>query len=235
MRGVAPTCLLFSLLACSLFSDKPTPEPRQPLPFAILPTSLQLRNLAEFYPIERSSIERGQVVYTKLCAECHGDAGRGDGPRKGQLGINPTDFTNLEQRNHVPPAWYFRAISKGVVGTSMLSWETQLTEQQRWDATFYTWSLASSSESMARGRTLYEQTCAPCHGVDGLGAGERAGALAHLPTPLADPRYLAGRAGVELHAAVVGSVAALEHDWSAELTNEELQAIINYLWTFLYD
>lgn len=233
-------CLVLILMAwgvvsCSVLSRSGvTPEPRPTLSLATLPASIGPRDLAEFYPREPASASRGRVVYQKLCAECHGETGRGDGPRTGQLGIRPADFTNPQRRNEVPPEWYFRAVTNGVVGTAMLSWKSQLIEQQRWDVTFYTWSLASPAESVARGRELYAQECAVCHGANGLGDGLRANELPQPATPLADPRYLAGRSGDELLAAIRGDVTSLDHDWSGILTNDEQQAIVNYLWTFLY-
>lgn len=214
------------LESCSFFAGSAAPEPRPTLPLATLPASLGQRDIAEFYPTELASVGTGRQIYGKLCAECHGEEGAGDGPRSRQLGINPKDFGDHNLRDDVPPSWYYRAITKGVVGTAMLGWESQLIEQQRWDVTFFTWSLASSAESIARGRELYAEECAVCHGSDGLGGGPAAS--------LADPRYLAGRSGEELLDAITGGVTNVDHDWSSELTNAEQRSIINYLWTFLY-
>lgn len=234
-RCLALAFLALSAVSCAaLTGSAATPEPRPTLPLATLPASVGPRDVAEFHPTELASAKRGRVVYQKLCAECHGEAGKGTGPRSGQLRINPTDFTDPELRDEVPPSWYFRAITQGVVGTAMLGWESQLIEQQRWDVTFYTWSLASSAAGIAQGRELYGQQCAACHESDGLGDGPRAGALEQPATPLADPRYLAGRSGDELLEAITGDVTSLDHDWSDELTKDEQRSIIDYLWTFLY-
>jgi len=227
-------CLALSLISCSVLSRSATPEPRPTLALATLPASVGPQDIADFYPSELASAGRGRVVYQKLCAECHGEDGKGEGARSGQLGIHPSDFTDPVLRDKVPLSWYFRAITDGVVGSAMLGWESQLIEQQRWDVTFYTWSLASSADSIARGRALYEQECAACHGADGLGDGSRAGTVEQPPTPLADPRYLAGRAGDELRQAITGGVTSLDHDWSGTLTEDEQRAIVDYLWTFLY-
>lgn len=225
---------LIALASCSWLSGGATPEPRPTLPLATLPVSVAPRDVAERYPTELARVDRGRSVYEKLCTECHGEAGRGDGPRAAQLRIDPTDFTHREQRALVPPAWYFRAISNGVVGTAMLGWEGQLNEQQRWDVTFYTWSLASSSASIDEGEALYRRECAPCHGLDGLGRGPQSEQLPSPPLPLADPRILAGRSGEDLHAAAAGGVQAVPHDWSNELTADQIRTIIDYMWTFLY-
>jgi mono/diheme cytochrome c family protein len=192
------------------------------------------QDIAEFYPTERASARKGMVVYRKLCAECHGETGRGDGVAARTLRIRPSDFTDRAARDEVPLSWYYRAITKGVVGTAMLGWEAQLTEQQRWDAAFYVWSLAGSDPEVARGRDLYVRECAICHGQGGLGDGPRAAELERPPTPLADPRYLAGRTGKALFEAMSGGLADVNHDWSESLSEADRRAVVEYLWTFLY-
>jgi len=204
------------------------------LPLATLPSSIQPQDIAEFYPTERASLAQGAAVYRKLCAECHGEEGRGDGATARGLGIQASDFTDSTARDQVPLSWYYRAITKGVVGTAMLSWEAQLTEQQRWDVALYVWSLAGSEAEVVRGEELYAQKCAACHGDGGLGNGPRATELDQLPTPLADPRYLAGRTGKELFEAISGGTERGDHNWSASLSEADRRAIIEYLWTFLY-
>ena len=97
-----------------------------------------------------------------------------------------------------------------------------------------TWSFASSTERIALGRQLYEAECATCHGSDGLGKGSSVNDLEQPATPLADPRYLAGRSGEELLEAINGGVISVDHGWSSELTKFERRSIIDYMWTFLY-
>ncbi len=225
---------LVFLGACAGRSAIPTPEPRPTLPLVTLPPSMQPQDIAEFYPTELASARQGMAVYRKLCAECHGETGRGDGATARRLGIRPSDFTDRAARDEVPLSWYYRAVTKGVVGTAMLGWEAQLTEQQRWDVTFYVWSLAGSDAEVAQGRELYTRECAACHGQGGLGDGPRAPELERPPTPLADPRYLAGRTGKELFEAMSGALTGVSHDWWGSLSEAERRAVVEYLWTFLY-
>ena len=46
-------------------------------------------------PLPRSAatLEQGRTVYAKLCAECHGPAGRGDGPKASRTWPAPSDLS----------------------------------------------------------------------------------------------------------------------------------------------
>lgn len=52
----------------------------------------------------RSGVKRGQVVYEKECAQCHGTQGTGGGAASLGLGGPPPDLTGLSRRNdgHFP-------------------------------------------------------------------------------------------------------------------------------------
>ena len=43
--------------------------------------------------------KRGQVIYAKECAQCHGAAGAGAGPASLGMGVPAPDLTGLSQRN----------------------------------------------------------------------------------------------------------------------------------------
>ena len=46
-----------------------------------------------------ATVARGQVIYAKECAQCHGARGEGIGPAAGGLGIAPPDLSDLAARN----------------------------------------------------------------------------------------------------------------------------------------
>jgi mono/diheme cytochrome c family protein len=51
-------------------------------------------------PLETSaSINRGQGIYAKECAQCHGLSGEGGGPASLGLGVPPPNLAELSQRN----------------------------------------------------------------------------------------------------------------------------------------
>lgn len=50
-------------------------------------------------PFARDAVTRGQVIYGKECAECHGAGGSGGGPASPVLGTVPPDLVGLRLRN----------------------------------------------------------------------------------------------------------------------------------------
>lgn len=49
--------------------------------------------------VASDAVSRGQVVYSKECAQCHGTAGEGGGPASLGLGVVPPDLLGLSTRN----------------------------------------------------------------------------------------------------------------------------------------
>ena len=88
-------------------------------------------------PVERTveSIERGEPLFARHCASCHGATGAGDGPLAETLPAPPANFTV-----HVPfhpDGVLFAWIRDGIRGTGMPGWQDQLSEQERWDLVNY--------------------------------------------------------------------------------------------------
>ena len=107
---------------------------------------------------ERDLVEAGRAVYEASdCWECHGAAGRGDGPKADQLTDDwglPIRATDLEL------AWKFRGgrtprdvyvrLSTGLDGTPMPSYTHTLSEDERWQVAYYVASLAVDTDGAGR-------------------------------------------------------------------------------------
>jgi mono/diheme cytochrome c family protein len=156
-------------------------------------------------PSNEKSRARGKEVYTKACAACHGDDGKGEGPLVAKLDLNPrpANFTlpvrfiklRSTERDTLPlDEDLFRSITRGLPGTAMLSFR-QLSDEERWALVEYIkqfWSgdkrwtapkplaipnrLPQSPELLDYGRKEFATYCRNCHGDDGTG--ETAGAYA---------------------------------------------------------
>ena len=99
-------------------------------------------------PVE-SLVEAGRAVFRNSdCWECHGDAGRGDGPKSAELRDDwdyPIWATDLEAgwkfRGGSTPAETYVRLSTGLDGTPMPSYAQTLTDVERWQVAYYVASL----------------------------------------------------------------------------------------------
>lgn len=139
----------------------------------------------------------GKTIYEARCADCHGAAGKGDGPASGLLRVRPRDFTlarfklRTTESGALPTdADLYQSIKSGMHGSSMPDWGPFLSDAQIQTVTSYIKSFsprfatetpqpipvgappAVSPEIISGGRNIYERLkCAACHGTDGEGGG----------------------------------------------------------------
>jgi len=92
------------------------------------------------------TVQRGQQVYAMYCANCHGQAGKGDGLSGQSLPIKPQDLTDGRVLNPLPDHFLFTIISQGAqaVGLSPLMppFKPQLSDTQIQDVIAYVRTLA---------------------------------------------------------------------------------------------
>ena len=92
----------------------------------------------EQVPARAPSLERGAVVYRERCAECHGESGRGDGPKAKQLkGPPPANLADRETMGGTPMLEIFRRITIGVPGTAMPEFADDIGVEDRWAVATY--------------------------------------------------------------------------------------------------
>jgi mono/diheme cytochrome c family protein len=105
---------------------------------------------------------RGEQLYARNCAACHGANGNGDGifavtpeedPDKephqtvtGQEVVAPLDFTEPKNMLGASPALLQGKIMRGGMGTGMPSWGLIFTDQQTWSLVDYLWAFLFNYE-----------------------------------------------------------------------------------------
>ena len=141
--------------------------------------------------------DKGAEIYARRCVLCHGEEGDGLGPADERLNPPPRDFTLGQYKikttgfDDIVPndEDLFRMINDGMPATAMPAWGDILSEQDILDLIAhikifagleeetpsdqvdYGTQVASSPESIAKGKQLFHQgdRCSECHGEDGKG------------------------------------------------------------------
>jgi len=147
---------------------------------------------------------RGSVIYSRVCAACHGRDGGGDGPGAAELDPWPRDFKSGKYRTRSthsgePPlqADVEGVVRSGLPGTSMPAFGGALSEQQIEDVVTFILAMgprrptgrepealripefpAPDADDLSEGRALYLVLgCWKCHGLNGSGRGPSAKGL----------------------------------------------------------
>lgn len=105
---------------------------------------------------------KGEALYQKQCASCHGPNGAGDGKAAYLLYPRPRDFTTGEFRlistaDMVPTEEdLFKTISRGMLGSAMPPWE-HLSEKDRWGLVVFVSYLTKLEKARRRGEVTEER------------------------------------------------------------------------------
>jgi mono/diheme cytochrome c family protein len=155
-------------------------------------------------PFAASAI-RGQTVYQKACAACHGETGNGKGQGARPLTPKPRDFTTGLYKfrstglGELPTdSDLLKVVANGLPGTQMPSFRNVLTAQEQADVVAYIKKFspdfdaaeeepeviaipeapAATAEFVAEGKNVFMALdCYTCHGAQGKGDGNAAKGL----------------------------------------------------------
>jgi len=170
------------------------------------------------YPGQPPSSDRGQSLYQEHCASCHGTDGKGVVP-------GARNFNDLDYMRGETPASFYTIITEG--RGEMPSFRDRLSSDERWDALFYLWRFSTNTETIELGKSIYDDNCMACHGIDGMG--EVLGA-----SDFTDLRYMNDRAPRDFYLNVTQGLGSMPA-WQGRLSQEERWAVIDYLRTFSYE
>jgi len=128
----------------------------------------------------------------------------------------------------------------------------KLNEAQVWDLVAWAWEQNTNPIVLAEGQALYQRDCAACHGVDGAGdsifgakkttesgSPHEPGPDGHslkTPTNFKDPGHMLATSPAVLQGKIIrGGMGTGMPSWGLIYTEEQTWALVDYLWTFVFN
>ncbi|HKI78274.1 MAG TPA: cytochrome c [Ignavibacteriaceae bacterium] len=84
----------------------------------------------------KEATEKGKQIFQINCFTCHGESGTGNGPGAAGLNPKPANLTSKEVQKQSDGAIYWK-ITTGFPPTAMISWRSNLSDNQRWEVVNY--------------------------------------------------------------------------------------------------
>ena len=101
-------------------------------------------------PTRPPSVERGAIVFRERCAACHGETGRGDGPKAKSLkGPPPANLADPSVMGDKSLLDIFRRIAIGTPGTAMPEFAEDVSAEDRWAVASYVQALQYGGSATA--------------------------------------------------------------------------------------
>jgi mono/diheme cytochrome c family protein len=182
-----------------------------------------------------ANLRRGERLFLRDCAHCHGKKGDGNSPVRRTLHPKPLDLRNFE----LTDSFILHVLHEGVPGSDMPAWPVSAEDDLRAVAA-YTVRLAHpdklpTEDSYAppdaleeAGRRVYAVHCSRCHGTSGNGDGPDA--TRYKPSP---PSFRGMRPSFPVAKTVIesGVPGTAMSSWPL-LTAPEIQAVTFYIRSF---
>jgi mono/diheme cytochrome c family protein len=126
MKVFAAAGLILFAMQSAFAQNKP-----KGLPWPAPATAISVKNPVKSDPV---SINDGKLLYIKNCKSCHGEAGKGDGTKAGNLDISCGDFSDPATAKITDGELYWK-ITEG--RKPMPTFGKKLTDAERWSVVNY--------------------------------------------------------------------------------------------------
>lgn len=137
MRQILALALV--VFACSAGALATAEERHMMQPRVPVDKLAEARALTSPLPNSREIVEKGKALYEGkgTCFSCHGKEGDGNGPLAAQLNPSPRNFQHHGFWRHRSEGEIFWTIKHGSIGTAMIGFGDQLTDEEIWSIIQY--------------------------------------------------------------------------------------------------
>jgi mono/diheme cytochrome c family protein len=224
VAGGAVLAVVLALLLVGCGNPQPLPVaptpiptlPPVPPPAAAGPTA-QPGSASISFPSEPPSAPDGAAVYASNCATCHGADGKG-------LVEGARDFNDLDYMRAAAPVDFYASITNGK--GKMPAFKDQLSDGDRWNATYYLWHWSVPEAMLAAGDKVFQANCVSCHGADGSGAIPQAPKFTNV-------EFISSYPAAQFFKSVTGGKGIMPA-WQGRLSDDERWAAVERVRTFAY-
>lgn len=168
-------------------------------------------------------------IYHNYCSVCHGDRGDGRSRASGSLVPPPRDFTLASELSRDT---LITIVTHGKPTTAMVGWTSQLNAKEIdavVDYIMQTFMAVARDPRLQRGKQLYVQHCASCHGARGQGSGQSVNG-SPPPKDLASPKARAELDRNRMIASVTrGRPGTAMAGFAAKLSSADIDAVVDYV------
>lgn len=178
-----------------------------------------------------NDLDRGQQIFARHCATCHGATGQGDGVGGATLRPRPAKLSDHDYST----ARLADVLWNGVAGAAMPAWRDQRPEDLATVAQAVRALSAPQQEPVLPpeqeevGTRVYAANCAQCHGPLGDGDGTAAAELAISPVSFRRQRPSVSHAVEVISRGIEGTPMA---PWTPRLSEPEIRAVAEYVRRF---
>lgn len=172
---------------------------------------------AAVWPKEPPNVAAGAIAWAQLWSD-----------------ISPVEVAATLGWPLASPAEVYQQLSRP--NGSVLPSVDDLGEDDRWAVVAYLWQAQTTPQALVTGAALYRQNCASCHGDSGAGDGFAAGFAPVAVPNLTDPSNAAGASPALYYAKIArGGMGTGMPNWGTIFREDELWALVDTLYTFLFD
>lgn len=170
-----------------------------------------------------------EVLYHNYCSVCHGDRGDGNSRASSSFNPPPKDLTKID----LPRDYMIAIVREGKAGTAMAGWGTQLSEKEIVAVVDYvrtTFMRIATDPVIQRGKQVYLERCATCHGDRGQGALYAESGMTRPPRDFSSPQARAELTRERMIEAVTnGRSGTAMISYRSQLPKKDIEAVVSYI------